>query len=395
VKQLFCRSFFTLACAMSLTGCSLLPRSGPDDNDIKLLGNVSSPEPEAHLAYELVPVNASNIVELAVARTAVPSDTFVDKGPAPIIRLGPGDIVAVTIFEAAPGGLFTPSTTAGARPGNFVDIPNQSVDENGNISIPFAGLVPAAGKTIPEVEKIVQDRLKNRAIEPQVVVALKEQHATIVSILGEVNSPGSLSLSQSGEKLLELIARAGGPKYPPNETWIIMQRNGKKTRGLLSRVLADPKQNIFIRPRDQVYLQRETATFTAVGASGSNGLFPFDNEHITLSQAIGRAGGLLDTQANPAAVFIYRLEDRPFLEKIGVDISRYEGQKIPAVYSVDMLDSTGLLLASSFQMREKDAIFVGNAKSVEFLKFLTVVNATAATQSNVMSAGRATAAGFK
>jgi polysaccharide export outer membrane protein len=379
---------------MSLPGCSLLPRSGPDDNDIKLLGNVSSPESEGPLAYEFVPVSANNIGDLATPRTAVPSEAFVDKGAQPIIRLGPGDIVSVTIFEAAPGGLFTPAVTAGARPGNFVDIPTQSVDENGNISIPFAGLVPAANKTIPEVEHIIQDRLKNRAIEPQVVVAMKEQHSTIVSVLGEVNQPGSLTLSQSGEKLLELIARAGGPKYPPNEMWIIMQRNGKKTRGLLSRVLADPSQNIYIRPRDQIYLQRETATFTAVGASGANGLFPFDNEHITLSQAIGRAGGLLDTQANPAAVFIYRLEDRAFLEKIGVDAGRYQGPKIPTVYSVDMLDSTGLLLASSFQMREKDAIFVGNAKSVEFLKFLTVVNATAVTQSNVMGAGRVTKTGF-
>jgi polysaccharide export outer membrane protein len=381
-------------CACLLTGCSLLPRSGPDDHDIKLSGNVSSPEIDAPLSYELVAVNAGNIAELSVARTAVPSDTFVDKGPKPVIRLGPGDIVSVTIFEAAPGGLFTPSMTSGARPGNFVDIPTQSVDENGNISIPFAGLVPAAGKTIPEVEAVVQDRLKNRAIEPQVVIALKEQHSTIVSVLGEVNQPGSLTLSQSGEKLLELIARAGGPKYPPNETWIIMQRNGKKTRGLLSRVLADPKQNIYIRPRDQIYLQRETATFTAVGASGANGLFPFDNEHITLSQAIGRAGGLLDTQANPEAVFVYRLEERPFLERIGVNTSRYEGDRIPTVYSVDMLDSTGLLLASSFEMREKDAIFVGNAKSVQFLKFLTVVNATANTQSNVINAGRFTRGGF-
>jgi polysaccharide export outer membrane protein len=103
---------------------------------------------------------------------------------------------------------------------------------------------------------------------------------------------------------------------------------------------------------------------------------------------------LLDTQANPEAVFVYRLEERPFLERIGVNTSRYEGDRIPTVYSVDMLDSTGLLLASSFEMREKDAIFVGNAKSVQFLKFLTVVNATANTQSNVINAGRFTRGGF-
>lgn len=394
VKPFLRLSFFAVACALSLTGCSLLPRSGPDDHDIRMLGNVSSPEPEAPLAYEVVPVNASNIGELAVPRTAVPFDTFVEKGAPPTIRLGAGDIVSVTIFEAAPGGLFTPAITAGARPGNFVEIPTQSVDVNGNLYIPFAGFVPAGGLTIPEVETSIQERLKNRAIEPQVVVALKQQQSTIVSVLGEINQPGQLTLSQNGVRLLEVIAQAGGPKYPPNETWIILHRNGKRTRGLLTRVLADPKQNIYVRPRDQIYLQRETATFTAVGASGANGMFPFQNEHITLSQAIGLAGGLLDTQANPEAVFIYRLEDREFLQKIGVDTSKYEGKKVPTVYSVDMLASTGLLLASSFQMREKDAIFVGNAESVQLLKFLTVVNATALTQSNAMAAGRATKAGF-
>jgi polysaccharide biosynthesis/export protein len=40
--------------------------------------------------------------------------------------------VSVTIFEPA-GGLFVPSD-AGARPGNFVTLPNQIVDANGNCS---------------------------------------------------------------------------------------------------------------------------------------------------------------------------------------------------------------------------------------------------------------------
>jgi len=48
------------------------------------------------------------------------------------ITLGVGDVVSITIFEPS-GGLFVPSD-AGARPGNFVTLPNQIVDSNGKHS---------------------------------------------------------------------------------------------------------------------------------------------------------------------------------------------------------------------------------------------------------------------
>jgi polysaccharide export outer membrane protein len=49
-------------------------------------------------------------------------------------------VVSVTIFEAEAGGLFVPSE-AGARPGNFVTLPEQIVDSNGNITVPYAGTI--------------------------------------------------------------------------------------------------------------------------------------------------------------------------------------------------------------------------------------------------------------
>jgi protein involved in polysaccharide export with SLBB domain len=66
--------------------------------------------------------------------------------PPPLITLGIGDVVSVTIFEREPGGLFVPSEP-GARPGNFVTLPDQVVDNNGNITVPYAGTVRALGRT--------------------------------------------------------------------------------------------------------------------------------------------------------------------------------------------------------------------------------------------------------
>src|SRR5215813_8438479 len=53
-------------------------------------------------------------------------------------------IVGVTLFEASTGGLFIPAE-AGVRPGNFITIPPQAVDVNGNISIPYGGAIRARG----------------------------------------------------------------------------------------------------------------------------------------------------------------------------------------------------------------------------------------------------------
>src|SRR6185436_14803528 len=102
---------------------------------------------------------------------------FTDRRGPNQIRFGIGDVVSVTIFESAAGGLFIP-LEAGTRPGNFITLPNQSVDNDGNISVPYAGTVRAQGRTAVEVQRAIVDALKDRALEPQAVVALVDQRAS-------------------------------------------------------------------------------------------------------------------------------------------------------------------------------------------------------------------------
>ena len=89
-------------------------------------------------------------------------------GPVPEIKVGVGDTVQVTLFEAQAGGLFIP-TDAGARPGNFVALPNQTVDSKGYITVPYAGQVRVLNRGTPAIQQDIVDKLKNRAIEPQAV----------------------------------------------------------------------------------------------------------------------------------------------------------------------------------------------------------------------------------
>jgi polysaccharide biosynthesis/export protein len=373
-----------------LPACSLLPGTGPSSDAVN--GNATAGlQSTAALPYALVDVTADTIGFLSQPNLITFQGEFLDKRPKPTQVVGIGDVLNISIFEAAPGGLFTPGQAAGARPGNFVDLPAQAVDQKGSIYVPYAGEIPAAARTIPDIQQAIVARLRNRAIEPQVVVSLNQQHSSVVSVLGDVNTPGVLALNSVGERLLALLARAGGPKFEAIESYVTLQRDGKRVRVLLSRVVHDPRENIFIRPNDVIFLTHEAPTFTALGALnqnvfGFNSEITFDVETLTLVQAMGKAGGLNDQQSDPREIYVYRYEDRPFLEKLGIDTKRFLFDRIPTIYHVNVRDPSGMLLAAAFQIRSKDVMYVANAKVVDYYKLLTLINNTAGTVSNTANA---------
>jgi polysaccharide export outer membrane protein len=373
-----------------LPACSELPGTGPKSMAIDAFPTASL-KSNAALPYAVVDISADTLGFLSQPSLIAFQGAFPDKRPKPEQVVGVGDVLNISIFEAAPGGLFTPATAAGARPGNFVDLPAQAVDQKGSIYVPYAGEIPAAARTLPDIQQAIVARLRNRAIEPQVVVSLNQQHSSVVSVLGDVNTPGVLALNSVGERLLALVARAGGPKFEAIESYVTLQRDGKQVRVLLSRIVHDPRENIFIRPNDVIFISHEAPTFTALGALnqnvfGFNSEITFDVETLTLSQAIGKAGGLNDQQSDPGEVFIYRYEDRTLLQKMGIDTKRFSYERIPTIYHVNLRDPSGILLAAGFQMRTKDVMYVANARVVDYYKLLTLINNTANTVANTATA---------
>ena len=373
----------TAAVALSVGGCTStwMPVAGPESWDVR--GHRQDPD---GLPYALVKVTPPTIDVLA---TSVPrlGQIFTDTRPPEVIKFGIGDTVSVTIFEAAAGGLFIPSE-AGVRPGNFVQLPNQNVDPDGNISVPYAGSIRALGRTPPEVQQSIVNALKNRAIEPQVVVALVTQNTSLISVLGEVNTPIRVPASAAGEKILDEITRAGGPKGQGFDTWVMLERSGKRATIPFGALVYEPANNIFARPNDTIYVYREPQTFVAFGASGQQGQFNFDAWRISLAEGVAKAGGLNDTLADPASVFLYRGETREVAERLGLDIARFEGPIIPVVYNINFRDPAGYFLATKFQMRNKDVLFASNAVAVEQAKVMEYIRLVTATVNDpIVAAG--------
>ena len=356
----------------TLGGCGLMPVSGPAAEDI-LYGQ----RDPVSLNYATVKVTPK-VIEV-LARNLPRLSAFKENSRPRDITFGVGDVLSVTIFEAASGGLFIPAE-GGVRPGNFVNIPNQAVDLRGNISIPYAGSIHAAGRTQVEVQSAVVAALKNRAIEPQVIVSMVEQKTSMISILGEGRS-ARIPATASPERMLDVISRAGMVTVGGTttgaagaETWVLLERNGRRAIAPFGALVYEPVNNVYVHPNDTIYLYREPQTFLAFGAVGTQQQIPFGSWKLSLAEAISKAGGLVDTQANPASVFLYRGEARDVAQAMGIDVAPYEGPVIPVIYTINLRDPAGLFLASSFEMRNKDILYVSNAFAVESTKFMNYLN---------------------
>jgi polysaccharide export outer membrane protein len=350
-----------------------MPASGPQSFNVT---GLSEGEPVS-LPYALVKLEPQVLKVLGQAKPRL-STAFANRTPPRAFRFGIGDTVSVTIFEAAAGGLFIPAE-AGVRPGNFVTIPNQAVDNNGNISVPYAGLIQARGKTPTEVQQAIVAALGNRAIDPQAVVSLVDQRASLISVLGDVRAAGRFPASASGERILDAITRAGGPSAQGYDTWVTLERQGHRASVPFGALVYEPANNIFVIPNDTIYLYSEPQTFVAFGAAGTQGHYKFDAWRVSLAEAVGKHGGLADSLADPGNVFLYRGETREVAERLGVDCSKFQGPIIPIIYHVNFRDPSGYFLAQGLDVRNKDVIYTSNAIAVETTKFLIFLRTIMAT----------------
>ena len=374
-------TIFTLVASVLSPGCSIMPVSGPESYDVRAS---QSGDPE-RLPYGLVRLTPA-VLDILARNAPRLSSYFTDRRAPGEIRFGIGDIVSVTIFEAAAGGLFIPSE-ASVRPGNFITLPNQAVDSKGNISVPYAGVVHALGHTAVEVQQSIVTALEERAIKPQVLVSLVEQRTSLISVLGEVGRPDRFPASAAGEHILDAITRAGGPRGQGFDTWVMLERAGHRATVPFGALVYEPANNVYVHPNDTIYVYREPQTFVAFGAVasasgasvGGQGQYNFDAWRLSLAEAVAKAGGLNDSFADPASVFLYRGETRPVAEQLGIDCSKFQGPIIPVIYNANLRDPAGYFLATKFQMRNKDVIYVSNAVSVETSKFLTYLRLIMAT----------------
>ncbi len=361
--------FGLLACLVA--GCSALPTAGPTVRDVE-----GQEFRNNQLRFDLVDVD-DNVVAALLAQ---PRDSFHARfkkyGKPPQPRIGIGDSVVVSIWEAAGGGLFGASPTDHVSTGSrSITIPEQIVGQDGSITVPFAGRIPVAGRLPVEVQQTIQDRLADKAIEPQVIVTVTRSLTNSVTVTGEVVNGARVPLSLKGDRLLDLIAEVGGAKSPIYQTFVRLSRGGVTATIPMAALVSDPAENIYAQPGDVLTLVRLPETFSAFGATGSNAQIPFTSERMTLVEALAKAGGLQDLRSDPAGVFLFRFEPPAIVKALGRPVlGTGPDGTTPVVYRLDLRDAKSYFLAQRMPMEDKDIVYVANADLNELQKFFTLLN---------------------
>jgi polysaccharide export outer membrane protein len=357
--------------AGALAGCAYLPTAGPTTSDV-----LKQEVKDNQTRFDLVDID-DNVV---TALLGSPNDSFQARfkkyGKPPEPKIGIGDGLTVSIWEAAGGGLFGTSPTEHVSAGSRnVTIPEQIVTQDGAISVPFAGRVSVAGRRPLEVQHDIERRLADKAIEPQVIVTITRSLTNTATVTGEVIAGARVPLSLKGDRLLDLIAAAGGAKAPVYETFVRLSRGGVTATIPMEMLVSNPAENIYAHPGDVLTLVRLPQSFSVFGATGTNTQLNFTSQKMTLIEALAKAGGLQDQRADPGGVFLFRFEPPEIVRTLGrPQLATGPDGSSPVVYRLDLSDARTYFLAQRFPVEDKDIIYVANADLNELQKFFTLLN---------------------
>ncbi|MDA2912721.1 polysaccharide biosynthesis/export family protein [Acidobacteriia bacterium AH_259_A11_L15] len=263
-------------------------------------------------------------------------------------RIGPEDLVEITVFEA-------PELNRTVR-----------VTGGGEIYLPLLGGVQAAGLTPRELELVLQELLRRTYMnDPHVGVYVKDMVSHPVSVFGAVERPGVYQI-RGTKTLLEILSMAEGLAEDAGDTVIVMreasfygltnpstQSTNEATsvtptpevteaakepssaqEGIEINLKAllesgDPRFNIPIYPGDIVKVPRAGIVYVVGEVKRPGGFVLRSNENISVLQAIALGEGLTRTAAKSQARIIRTDEESGERVEIPIDVGKILAGKAP------------------------------------------------------------------
>ena len=201
------------------------------------------------------------------------------QAPSPEYRLGPGDVVRVTVYQSPDLSLET------------------RVGETGVISYPLLGSVRLGGLSVAQAERAIADGLRsgNFLKQPQVSLLVVQVRGSQVSVLGQVNRPGRFPVETADMRLTDMLATAGG--IAPSGADIVTlvgTRNGqpfRKEMDLPSIVRSERRtDDVILQNGDVVYVERAPVVYI-YGEVQRPGAMRLERG-MTVMQALATGGGL-------------------------------------------------------------------------------------------------------
>ena len=376
--------FAILLSCLGLCACSIIPDDGPSSRSIQ------ATQTRPAVRYGLVDLDFAATQQIAAHPPQALTGLANISSDARNDLIGPGDKLAISLFEATSTGLFGRSTDLGtsdhlqsaSTAGSEETLPHVTVDRNGAITVPYGGEVNIAGLTPQQAEEAIRRSLRSKAIDPQVTLTVTDSPANSVDILGSVRNSGHFMLSPYRDRLLDMLASAGGPTEQPADLLIVISRGRTSAEGVLSDIMADPTQNIRLAPQDEITVLDRPRKFSTFGALGRSDQIAITDSSLTLAGALGKTGGLEDNSANPSAIMVFRFERPEVAAALGITAPA-TSIGVPIVYRLNLRKPESFFVANNFYIKSDDLLYVARADLAEAKKFLEFVDSITEVNYNV------------
>jgi polysaccharide export outer membrane protein len=214
------------------------------------------------------------------------------------------------------------------------------VNGEGDVTLPLAGHIHAAGLTVTALEKQVALHLATVIKDPNVVITIAEFRSHSVSVLGAVDKPGVHQI-EDGKRLFEVISLAGGLRPDAGNTinitrdrkWGEIPLPGVKddvtgrfsvaSVGVKSILNAtDPSSNIPILPGDVISVSKAEVVYV-VGSIVKPGGYPVgQNDRLSVLQVLSLAEGLQRTAAPSQAMVLRTVPGAAERQRIAINIKQ-------------------------------------------------------------------------
>jgi polysaccharide export outer membrane protein len=256
-------------------------------------------------------------------------------------QIGKGDVLSIIVYGYPELTIPAGSQRSAAEAGN-------SVHSDGSIFYPYIGRVLVAGRTVGEVREIISRRLARYIAEPQVEVRVAAFNSQKVLVTGEVRDPSLLPITNVPMTLLDALSTTGGPAETANWHAVQLTRDGEIRKFSLYELLSqgDLSQDVLLRDGDVLYVPDigDQQVFV-MGEVGFPQALPMGRSHMTLVEALSRAGSFKETQADASGIFVFRRNQQ-------------RSDKLATVYQLDARNAVAMVLGTEFRLEPTDIVYV-------------------------------------
>lgn len=380
-KMQFCRIW--LVCSSLVLSACVSFESGMRLEKVAARQGTEAAEPQPEIRL----ITSGLIAEQRTARAVLSKQNvsaFASKTSPYVI--GNGDLLSILVWNypelniaaAAAQALSSSGTQGLATPGAQTPAA-YVVDQEGRIQFPYLGAIRVAGMTEVEARNLLAEQLVKAIKKPEITLRVVSFRSKKVYVDGEVKTPGNQAIDDAPMTLLEAFTRAGGLLPTADQSAVVISRAGVSypvNLPALVRQGVNPS-DIVLADGDVVRVRsRDENKIYVLGEVNTPKALPMVNGRLTLTDALGEAGGLSQVSASGKQVYVVR--------------NVAEGA--PAVFNLDAQSPVAMALADTFELSPRDVVFVDASGLARFNRVLSLIlpNTSSAASSyyNLNTTGR-------